>query len=255
VTEARQEYEQNAYAECADRYADARSFGALRATQAYDAACCSALAGRANEAFGWLETANAAGYRDPSHLGRDADLTSLHGDVRWSAIIAASEANRDRWRASVHSELLDLYEADQADRRTKPIDWAVVEPRDTARRARVDAILAAGEAKVSADWYHAAMVYQHGPELDDTRRARELALKALEIEPVHEPARWLAAAAEDRILVREGKPQKWGTQFHKEPDGPWKLWEVDPSVTDAERAAWNVPPLAEAQKKAAEMNR
>lgn len=44
-----------------------------------------------------------------------------------------------------------------------------------------------------------------------------------------------------------------GTQY-KKVDGAWIVWSVDPAITDAQRAAWEVPPLAEAEARAAQMN-
>lgn len=62
-------------------------------------------------------------------------------------------------------------------------------------------------------------------------------------------SRWLAAAALDRWLMYQGKPQTYGTQFV--PDGKrWRLWEVDPGTTDAQRAANHVPSLSEQLKQA-----
>jgi hypothetical protein len=51
-----------------------------------------------------------------------------------------------------------------------------------------------------------------------------------------------------------GKPQRYGTQFKRDPGGPWYLYPVDPAVTDEERARWNVPPLAELKKRAEALN-
>jgi hypothetical protein len=60
--------------------------------------------------------------------------------------------------------------------------------------------------------------------------------------------RWLTVAAYDRWLMYQGKPQKYGAQYVA--DGvQHRLWDVDPSTTDTERAAWNVPPLAEQLRK------
>ena len=64
----------------------------------------------------------------------------------------------------------------------------------------------------------------------------------------------MAAATKDRFLMSSGKPQLYGTQFRKI-DGVWKLHEVDPNVTDEERAKWNVPPLTEAKSRAVQMNK
>jgi hypothetical protein len=68
------------------------------------------------------------------------------------------------------------------------------------------------------------------------------------------PARWLAAAALDRWLMATGKPQRYGTQYRRIGSGPFELWQVDPETTDEERAAWDVPPLAEAQRRAEELS-
>lgn len=134
------------------------------------------------------------------------------------------------------------------------IDVAIVAPRDAARRKRVGEIVEAGDLKVAADYYHAAMVFQHG-ELEDFKRAHDLAVRATELDPGHDKAKHLAASAMDRWLMSQGKPQRYGTQFVREKGGVWKLHEVDPTVTDEERARWGVPPLAETRRSIEEMNR
>lgn len=96
------------------------------------------------------------------------------------------------------------------------------------------------------------MVFQHGEALDDYWRAHELAKNGAELG--HHGARWLAAAAYDRWLMRQGKPQKYGTQYVREGER-WRLRDVDPATTDEERGEWNVPPLAEALQRAEEMTR
>jgi hypothetical protein len=54
--------------------------------------------------------------------------------------------------------------------------------------------------------------------------------------------------------MKSGKPQLYGTQIQKDKDGPWYLWQVDPAVTDEERAKWDVPPLARARARAEALN-
>jgi hypothetical protein len=52
-----------------------------------------------------------------------------------------------------------------------------------------------------------------------------------------------------------GKPQLYGTQFQRvNGTGPWILWDVDPAVTDEERAKWDVPPLARAKARVVALN-
>ena len=98
--------------------------------------------------------------------------------------------------------------------------------------------------------YHAAMVHQHGATVEELQRAHDYARKAVALDPAHERAKWLAAASEDRILTRQGKPQKWTTQYRCD-KGACELFPYDPAITDAQRAAAGVPTLDEAKAKAA----
>jgi len=145
----------------------------------------------------------------------------------------------------MNAELRAIFEADQADRRSGI--GPEMADRDRERRRRVAELLAAGEVVDGPDHYHAAMVFQHGGSQASYRRARELALRAVELG--HSPGRWLAAAALDRMLVRRGQRQKYGTQYRMWGDR-MMLVEVDPATTDEERAEWNVPPLAAALGRA-----
>jgi hypothetical protein len=148
-------------------------------------------------------------------------------------------------------ELRQVYEADQADRRGGHLSPDVFE-RDRTRRRRVAELLDAGAAESGEDFFHAAMVFQHGDSPDDYQRAHELALRAAELG--HRPGRWLAAAALDRWLMHQGRPQKYGTQYRLSGDG-YELYEVDPATTDEERAEWDVPPLTEARRRAEDVAR
>jgi hypothetical protein len=153
----------------------------------------------------------------------------------------------------MNDELLALYNADRAERVDQPRmgtpEYTAMRERDRQRRLRAAAILATLTTPEAADLYHAALLFQHGDEPEDAWRAYELAREAAE--RGDERARWLTAAAYDRWLMYQGKPQKYGTQYVH--DGiRHRLWDVDPATTDAERAAWNVPPLAEQLRKAEE---
>jgi len=107
--------------------------------------------------------------------------------------------------------------------------------------------------RTAEDFYRAAMLFQHGTEASDWRKARELALRAVELHPEYREAKWLAAAALDRELIRTGKRQRYGTQY-RDVGGRLELYPVDPATTDEQRAQWGLPPLREAQEAAAQMN-
>jgi hypothetical protein len=149
----------------------------------------------------------------------------------------------------VNQQLLALFEEDQADRRGELPDD--LHRRDERRRRRVERLLARGAVTDPDDLFCAAMVFQHGSDRAHYRQAHELARRAAELGSTR-PARWLAAAALDRWLMAGGLPQKYGTQY-RSVGGRWVLYPVDPATSDEERARWDVPPLAEALRRAEEM--
>lgn len=160
---------------------------------------------------------------------------------------------------SPSEELALLFAEDQADRRPgegKQIDWSVVDPRDKARQARVKELYGAGRLQTGEDHYHAAMVLQHSEIPEDFLLAHHFSVVA--IGKGHEKAKWLAAASLDRFLMKIGRPQQFATQYNKEnptdPKDPWRLYNVGPEVNDALRAAFNVPPLAVAREREAQLN-
>jgi hypothetical protein len=160
-------------------------------------------------------------------------------------------------------ELRRMFEADQ-DLRRQPLNspWAFARMlrQDSRRRRRVKRLLTAGAVRSPEDEYHAAMMLQHSLRLEDYWQAHTLACQAAEAG--YGPARWLTAAALDRWLMRQGRPQKYGTQFVPADLPRWlwwlgawrgrfRLWDVDPATTDAERAEWGIPPLEIAREQAA----
>lgn len=235
-SEANAAYDRKEHSLCAQRFldaAEAEKKGAGRKEilidSYYSAACCLALQGEKARAFEALGQATAAGFRHVEHMKKDSDLTALQTEPGWQQAIAAAQANQDAYLKAVNAELYQLFEQDQLDRQGQ-IDWKLVSPRDEQRRARVAAILDRAEAKVSADYFHAAMVFQHGSKPEDFARAHELASKAAELDPSNRQAKWLAAASKDRHLQSLGKPQIYGTQFRK---GPHR--KLDPGAAGRHR--------------------
>ena len=57
----------------------------------------------------------------------------------------------------------------------------------------------------------------------------------------------LVAQAWDRVLVKRGKPQWYGTQFFKNKStGKWEMSPMDPAaVTEAQREAMGIPTISE----------
>lgn len=147
---------------------------------------------------------------------------------------------------TVNEELRALLAADQEDRAGGNLGPEAVD-RDRVRLYRVKELLEAGAAADAEDLFCAAVILQHGSSLEDYWQAHELAKASAD--GGHAPARWLAAAAYDRWLMLQGQPQHFGTQYFSMAGGPPRLWEVDPTTTDDERAQWDVPPLLEALER------
>jgi hypothetical protein len=163
---------------------------------------------------------------------------------------------QDTYLASLNTELVALKAEDQADRRP-PIDWEKTAARDAIRYRRVKEMIAAQQLQAADDYYHAALIMQHGSAAEDYELAHQLASRAAELKSDHANARWLAAAAKDRWLWQLGKPQIYGTQFQKKRQtDPWTMEPFDRNaVSDEERVANGVKTLAESEQRLTEMNR
>jgi quercetin dioxygenase-like cupin family protein len=157
--------------------------------------------------------------------------------------------------AGENDELARLYREDQDDRKGGNIDWEKVGPRDKQRQARVLELYKADKLQTGADYYHAAMILQHGRTPDDYLLAHEFCVAA--IGKGEDRAKWLAAASEDRFLQSVQRPQRFGTQFSVEASsGTWRVKPpVAPGVTDGLRRALNVPSLKEAEANAAKFQK
>ncbi|HYX26804.1 MAG TPA: hypothetical protein VFC23_21810, partial [Thermoanaerobaculia bacterium] len=254
-------YEKAKWSDCAQHFVDAA--GAAKqdrqACRAWVAAAgCAARDGDKAGVFYCLDQVATHGCRDVDRLATEPDFATVRDDPHWKTVFEQAQARAVAARKGpLNAELERLYKEDQADRAPDlgKVDWSVVGKRDEERRKRVLEIVAQGGAKEAADYVHAAMVLQHGQTPEDFDHANQWCLKAIELDPDYPGARWLAAAAKDRHLMNLGKPQLYGTQFKRDPKGgPWYLWQVDPSITDEERAKWDVPPLARAKARVDALN-
>lgn len=156
--------------------------------------------------------------------------------------------------------LKEIYDEDQRDRRERlfETDKMLFESRDAERLAVVLDDVEQNVLQTPADCVYAAMVLQHGNEQRHFELAHELAERAVregfvpgedEVDPL-----WLSAASKDRALMNAGKPQRYGTQSQRGEDGLWRIYPVDPNVTDEERAQFHVPTLGESVESVRKLN-
>ena len=149
-----------------------------------------------------------------------------------------------------------LFKEDQNDRMTLGADgdFAMIEKRDIERKNIVKRLLREGAVITGRDFYIAAMIFHHGQSLADYKTALKLAKESNK--KGYQKAKWLCAGVTDRLLMKQGKKQKFGTQFiRKNPRSKWVLAPIEKGMTDEERKQFNVPPLAELKAQIEEMNK
>ena len=143
------------------------------------------------------------------------------------------------------AEILAMADDDQRFRRERstnaPWDPSVDERNTQRMREIVSAIGWPTLSKVGAMAEHAAWLLVQHAELDFQREC--FALMALE--SADEVCARHLAYLEDRIRVREGRPQRYGTQLEKRGDG-WEPLPVDDAEgLDARRQAVGLEPITE----------
>jgi tetratricopeptide (TPR) repeat protein len=154
-----------------------------------------------------------------------------------------------------NEELKTLYQEDQSDRKSNPIDWSVVGVRDSLREVRVYELLDSNLVRTSLDYSNAAMIFQHGRDTIASGMAVKMMKKAIALDSTAN--KWLLAAAIDRDLMRRKKPQIYGTQYQKMGQNePWKLYTIDTTqISDKERREYGVETVAEQREKVILMNK
>ena len=151
-------------------------------------------------------------------------------------------------------ELKKMYEDDQAARATPNIDWMLLNKNDSIREKKVYEFIKEGKITTGNDFYHSAMIFQHGKDSVAYGMAVKHMKKAIELDSTIN--RWLLAAAIDRELSSRNMPQIYGTQFvKKNKDAKWEQYPIDTTkVTDKERRYYHVETLAEQKEKVRNMN-
>ncbi|OZC04549.1 hypothetical protein BSZ36_02465 [Rubricoccus marinus] len=175
------------------------------------------------------------------------------------ALPAAAQSSPEASGATdpaLRSELLSMYEADQAIRQ-RLIEAGIAEPdsallaemvaTDAAHLARVVEIVDVhgwpGAALVGMDGSNAAfMILQHG-DTATQERLLPLVEAAYRSGDLHGQSYALLL---DRVLVGKGEPQVYGTQAGFGAEGEILVSPLaDPETVDARRAEVGLPPLAE----------
>jgi hypothetical protein len=164
-------------------------------------------------------------------------------------------------KRDIQNRIKTLLNEDQLDRKspallkkTPEARWKVIQKCDNSRREELETILKRHSNFRGIDYFRMGLIFQHGNTLDSIRRARDLARQGIKKE--HKKSGWLYAAATDRLLMMQGKKQKYGTQFYLDPKtNEWKLHPISKKTKDEERAQYGIKPLHLIEKMVVLMNR
>lgn len=260
---AEQDYLRGNYQEAADNYSKAfiELGGKGLPTDRYHAAKCWALVHQPDSAFfNLFRLAEKTDYLDFQKVKDDAELKNLHRDNRWIKLLTRLNPTNEKFNDSLSTILEKIYESDQTIRGEmsklrQKYNTASPEYKELARRMQVtDSInlvlvtslidqygwlskAVVGKTGNSAIW----LVIQHA-DLATQEKYYPIMEKAVQ---ENKASKKDLAYLEDRILMRQGKKQLYGTQYKLDPEtNEMKLWEVeDPDRLNERRASIGLPPM------------
>ena len=154
---------------------------------------------------------------------------------------------------AIFAELRTMTEADQTMRnrcRDNPDEWnETVDHRNTKRMKEI--IEEIGWPSISKLSHEGAsnawLLVQHA---DHDLEFQKKCLTLMKAEPEGEVSKRDIAYLEDRIAISEGRPQIYGTQFHKNSDGQLEPLPIaDPENVDQRRKEMGLETLSENQKR------
>ena len=153
-----------------------------------------------------------------------------------------------------NAEIKKMFEDDQSARKVQNINWVLLNKNDSIRAKRVYELIDSGKIVTGKDYYHSAMIFQHGHDTTASGMAVKLMKKAIALDSTVN--RWLLAAAIDRDLMRKGLPQIYGTQFVKMgQNAKFERYKIDSTqITDEQRKYYHVETIAEQKIKEHKMN-
>lgn len=265
LSEANNLYAAKEYEASGKQYDKAFALQKGNASQYYNAACSWALAGNSEKAFEYLGLSARQGWLNVDHIKNDGDLQSLHNNPEWSNIIYQVEKNKsineENYNKPLKLELENIYVKDQmlrqlyvyaeekfgSDSPEMEYFWALVSEQDLANEAEVERIVQengwVGKSEVGGKanmtlW----LVIQHAPI---ETQEKYLPLLQESVKNGESNGNHLAML-EDRILMRNNKPQTYGSQIITNPTtGEQEVYEIaDPEYVDQRRREVGLPPIS-----------
>ena len=269
VQEAFALYEQKEFRASAERYTTAFEANGWKGAQGdrYNAACSWSLAGVPDSAFFQLQRiVQLMDYANLKHISTDPDLVSLYVDPRWTALIDQVRANKERLEANYDHPMVALldsiHEEDQnyrqqldeveqqhgRDSKEMHALWSTIQEKDSTNLIAVTRILD------ERGWLGADVVGPKGnstlflviQHADIGTQQKYLPMMRDAVKEGRADASSLALL-EDRVALRTGRRQIYGSQIGRDPDsGMFYISPLDDAAhVDERRAAVGLGPLSE----------
>jgi len=261
-------YDAKQYKESAEAFSHAFASNGWKGApdDRYNAGCSWAQAGNKDSAFFQLNRIAEKGYySDIGHLLVDADLVSLHNDARWKPLCGLVQQNKDKAEEGLDKPLVHtldtIMQNDQKYRmqmediqkkygmQSKEMKdlWKTITYYDSIDLIKVQAILDqygwVGPDVVGAEGNETIfLVIQHSdlPIQDKYLPMMREAVKNNKAQPS------ALALLEDRVAIRHGKKQIYGSQIQSDENGKYFLSPLeDPDNVDKRRAEVGLGPLAD----------
>lgn len=266
ISEAHKLNQTKDYKMSTDLYSKAFKIESENPSHLYNGACSSSLAGNTKQAFKWLNLSIEKGWTNLKHLNSDTDLENLHSKKEWGKTIekleeklALLEANYDK---PLQAELLAILEEDQKYRiqmnetqkkfgpESKQMNdlWKITIQKDSINLLKVKKILDekgwVGKDKVGAQANSALfLVIQHS-DLETQKKYLPMMKEAV---TKGNASSGSLALLIDRIEIREGRKQIYGSQIGTNPHNKalYVLPLIDPDNVDKRRKEVGLGPISD----------
>lgn len=270
IAEASAFYNDKQYSQSVEKYKMAFKINQDIGSDFYNAGCSASQMGDYTLAFDWLNMALKKGWSNLPHLKIDTDLVPLHGDAKWDKLISDVESavaeKEAKYDKPLKEKLLSILKDDQQVR----TEYLAAQ-KDFGRESKqVDSLAKIARYKDSINLLKVAEILDEhgwvgadkvGPEANQTlflviqhadlkTQQKYLPMMKEAVETGNASSSTLALL-EDRVALREGKRQIYGSQigFDKKTNKSYVLPLDDPDNVDKRRAEVGLGPLADYVKR------
>ncbi|MBL0735904.1 hypothetical protein JI750_03330 [Flavobacterium sp. GN10] len=235
-------------------------------TDLYNAGCSASMARQHKKAFKWLNLSIDNGYENMAHIKIDNDLKPLHSEKEWNKTIDKLQKKLDILGANfdkalekqlaeiytedqeIRGEFMNVYRASKPDKKKIDSIGKIMERKDSINLVKVMKILDErgwlGKNVVGTQGNQTLfLVIQHS-DLQYQQKYLPMMREAVKNGNAN-PAN--LAYLEDRVALREGRPQIYGSQAakNKKTNKMYISPMIDPDNVDKRRAEVGLGTMAD----------